>query len=425
MLKDLDIEIINYLSINNGGDIKELTGHFGIGRTSLLYRLSGLISKGLIINVKKEGVSHYFKAGNAVYKKYYEGEIEKLKSEYESLSSRLLLREEHKTGERLKLVFINYYDLMPKYRKELEKYYNIDDYSDKELYLTKSEFVYRAKDADVIVNNWALEVDKSILSLLPKLQYMHVSTVMHRYVDINALKKRKIHFSHISYEYRFVALLEFVLAQTFTLMRNVEVASSQFRSGVTEFRQFGGDQLRGRRAGILGTSVLNKELYLTLKGLGTEVFVYSDNKADDPAMWGLKQFNSLKEVVSNSDILYITHSEDRKFPPADKLDKTVLSLIKKPIYIVSIAKHKYIDTKLVRKLVYDGKIRGLALDYFGDLPKIKHISDSDISEIAFLPNVLITPDVAWYTKDAVEKMNKETADCLIAYAKGDYRHLVI
>ncbi|PIY18229.1 hypothetical protein COZ14_00745 [Candidatus Dojkabacteria bacterium CG_4_10_14_3_um_filter_Dojkabacteria_WS6_41_9] len=84
-------------------------------------------------------------------------------------------------------------------------------------------------------------------------------------------------------------------------------------------------------------------------------------------------------------------------------------------------KHHYIDYQRLRELLYSGMIRGIALDSY---PEIQEGQLQDAKRLMYLPNVLITPDIGWYTRDSVKNMNAQTTQRLIAYAEGKTEFLL-
>ncbi len=422
----IDTRLLEHIILNPHCKIADIQKELGYNRTTLLYKLERLIKERVIKKAFEGKVAVYLPSEKSAIESYFNSQIDETKNIQHQLLTKFKVKKGKVAKTKPKLVFVNYYDLLPAFKEELNTAYEITDYSNKELFLSQEEFAYRAQDADVIVNNWACDVGKSLIKQLPKLKYMHVSTHMYRYVDLKALDENKIHFSYLQApDYRVHALSEFAIAQTFALLRKVAVASSQLRSGVMEFKQFTGDELRGKVVGIIGTDAVSKELFYSLKNLGTEVYVHNENAAANPHDWGLSKFTPLKMLVEQSDILYLVNSEDTPPKVCERLDASLLNFIKKPTYLISITKHKYIDTKLIKKFIYNGKIKGLALDYFEDMNKIKELKDSEISTITYLPNVLITPDIAWSTKTSIENMNIATNKYLMAYAKGDHSYLLL
>lgn len=417
MFEEIDIQILKELSKDGPISTKELTERLGRKRTTINYRLDALLDLNIIKRIKSGRNSEYLLTEKANVDQVFQDEIEKLSKLQTQINE--IVTKTQKSNEKLKLAFVNYYDLLPEYKKSLEEYYEIQDFSDKELFISYDEFLFRARDADVVVNNAGCNVRKEEISKLNKLKYLHVSTSMYRYVDTDALKSSGIHFSNLP-DYRLSSISEFALAQTFALLRNVRGSSAQLQSGVTHFKYFKGELLRGKVVGILGTDEISLDLYRLLKNLGTEVLLYTENVEDDPNMMGVSRFYSIKEIFEKAEIIYSVDSSDNLLNATKKLDNSLLDNITNPIHLISLSKHQYIDYDLLRKLLYEGKIKGLGLEV-GFLGENLH---EERNKIMYIPNVFIAPDVAWYTSDSVEKLNRLTNRALISYAQGINKYLL-
>ncbi len=418
------IDLLLFLKEFRGATLKDIMKRYHIGRTAALYHIAHLKAERLITSYKKGKALAYLPVSGAQLTRYFQKKIADIDSDIKKLTDQQTATIHTPRSQKLTLAFINYYDLLPKARTELEQFYNIIDYSNTQLYISQEEFLKRAKDADVIVNNYACQITDELLSQLPKLQYMHLATYMHWYVDLSACKKYNIHISNIPYSYKAIAVNEFMLAQTFTLLRQTLPASQQLQSGVNEFRYFRGEQLKGKKAIILGIDISTEALLISLRGLGADVSIYTEDKNEDPAFYGLHHFATEEEVFETGDIFYISWGGNESKPVLGQLGKTLFDKIKRPVYIISVYRHRHIDFQRIRELVYEGKIRGIAFDYFPEITEGDSLTP-DIKKILYLPNVLATPDIAWYTNDSLININTATNERLIAYAKGDNSYLLL
>ena len=156
---------------------------------------------------------------------------------------------------------------------------------------------------------------------------MHLTTHMFRYVDVDALRKHQIHLSNISYTYKATAVSEYLLAQTFSLLRNTVEAAEQVRNGVNEFRYFKGEQLRGKKVIIFGTEIGTRDLVELLRGLGVAIGIYCEDPKQDPTFFGISHFSTKEEVFETGDIFYFSWTGDEFKALAGKIDRTFLDMI--------------------------------------------------------------------------------------------------
>lgn len=418
------IELLRYIKKSRGASVYDVMRYLTIERTAALYRINQLVKENLV-TMQRDGKSnrYYVVEGNQV-ELYFRNKIEHLKSELNLYKSQSNIPLYKPRKQKLTLAFVNYYNFTPESRNKLEKKYNIVDFSQSQQFISPDEFVKRARNADVVVNNYATKLfTAEMLQQLPLLQYMHLSTHMFQYVDTGALKARGVHLSNIPFSYKEIAVAEYLIAQTFSLLRTTSIASEQVRSGVNEFRNFLGEQLRGKKAIIIGVDESTKNIVTTLLGLGVEVAIYSEEGHEDPAFFGVSHFATEHEVFETGDILYFPWTGDGKKRMGENLDKFFLNKIRRPVYIISVFKHSEIDYRKVRELLYSGLLRGIALDFY---PEISDSADKTIANnLLFLPNVMVTPDIGWYTKDSIKNMNTHTTERLLAYANGNDDYLII
>jgi D-3-phosphoglycerate dehydrogenase len=462
-VKSIVNKILEKISQPGGISATDLAVDLAISRSAVRHHLQVLEQQGLITQQKQGKQRLYFMASDSSVAAVYSKRIEDILAEakqigdqkgvvFQKLTQDLgqklgvsghdqhglgqtqgqlqveYLQKRIKTGaHKPKLAFINYFDLLEGTRVELTKHYELIDFSDKELIITPEEFVYRGREAEVIVNNWGCEVDAELLSQLPNLQYMHLSTHSHSYVDLKAAQEHGVRVSHFKTDrYKKNALLEYLLAQTFALLRKVESAADEVAGGVKEFRQFRGEQLRGKCAAVFGTNDATKELVQILKNLGLEVIVHNDDKFYDPADFGVSRFASIADIHAQADIVYFLNRGALAFGNSYyNLDKTILSGFKKPVYIVSVTKHEQIDYGIIRKLIMAGRIKGIAFDFLKEFTQTAPLINANTSKILYLPNVLITPDISWYTNESVELMNAEVLEYLLAFVEGDTSNMLI
>lgn len=393
---------------------------FSIKRTAALYHLQDLIEKGLVSKSIQSKTNLYLAVETEKINQHFTSVISDLQRDLKLMNAPV--EQVSLPSGKLTLIIANYYDLQEEDKKQLSSFYDIIDYSGTQLYISEEEFVKRTKHADVILNNFACKVTDELLQRLPRLQYMHLSTHMHGYVDIEAFRKYHIHLSNIPYTYKETAVAEYMLAQTFALLRATVEAAEQVRTGVNEFRYFKGEQLRGKKVIIFGTDPGTRQLIELLRGLGVEIGVYCENSKADPSYFGISHFASEEEVFESGDIFYFSWTGDEYKGLVGKVDKDFLKKIKRPVYLVSVYKHKYIDYTYLRELLYAGLVKGVAFDYY---PEIGVGQTEDAKALFYLPNVLITPDIAWYTADSIKNINAHTTQRLLAYAQGNTEFLLV
>lgn len=113
------------------------------------------------------------------------------------------------------------------------------------------------------------------------------------------------------------------------------------------------------------------------------------------------------------------------------IDSEKIALMKNNAVIINTARGELIDTEALYEALLDGKIKGAALDVLefeetisnkrpGENIDLKNLRTSLINaKLLNLPNVIVTPHIAYDTKEAVERIMFKTVENLLEYEKGN------
>jgi phosphoglycerate dehydrogenase-like enzyme len=88
-----------------------------------------------------------------------------------------------------------------------------------------------------------------------------------------------------------------------------------------------------------------------------------------------------------------------------------LNLMKPEALLINTSRGGIIDEEAMAKSLEAGKIAGAGLDAFEREP----LSDSPLLK---LENVILTPHMAWFTRESVTRMEDGIADQLIDFSRG-------
>lgn len=103
------------------------------------------------------------------------------------------------------------------------------------------------------------------------------------------------------------------------------------------------------------------------------------------------------------------------------IDDRRLSLMKKGVILVNAARGLVTDEKALAKAVLDGRLGGLGVDVYGAEPLP---ADHPLYAVRELPNVCLTPHMAWAAYEARKRCLDETALNIKAFLNGDLRNRV-
>ncbi|EME28187.1 D-lactate dehydrogenase [Galdieria sulphuraria] len=274
-----------------------------------------------------------------------------------------------------------------------------------------------AKDAEavcVFVND---TVNSEVLKILHDkgIQLIALRCAGFNNVDLKAASELGISVVRVP-AYSPNAVGEFVAAQLLTLARKIHKAYNRVRENNFDLQGLVGIEIRGKKAGIVGTGKIGVATAKVLKGLGLELFgfdVFHNQEFID--LGG--QYLSLDELLSQSDIvsLHCPLNESTKY----LIRSETIAKMKSGAYLINTSRGALLDTQAVLDALYSGHIGALAIDVYegeGDLffedrsGAIVH--DPILAKLQALPNVLVTGHQAFLTDVALRNICNITIDNL-------------
>ncbi|EEU29858.1 putative D-lactate dehydrogenase [Limosilactobacillus coleohominis 101-4-CHN] len=158
--------------------------------------------------------------------------------------------------------------------------------------------------------------------------------------------------------------------------------------------------------GIIGLGHIGGATAQIYKALGAKVIAY--DPFYDPEQEAFVDYTDLDTVLRESDIITLhtpLFPSTKNIINADSLKK-----MKKTAYLINMARGGLVDTQALIKALQDGEIAGAGLDtladettYFGKKVSAGQVPE-DYKTLAAMPNVVVTPHVAFFTKTSVRNM---------------------
>ena len=166
----------------------------------------------------------------------------------------------------------------------------------------------------------------------------------------------------------------------------------------------GSQEIRGKLVGLIGFGSIGAALAPVLEALGATV-VHHSRRTDRPGWRPLDELLATSDVVS----LHLPFDDStRRLLQGDRIRS-----MKRGAVLVNTARGGLIDQGALVDALRTGHLRAASLDVFADEP----ISPGD--ELLALPNVVLTPHVAWLTIETLERSIVRAADNLGRLAAGD------
>ena len=264
----------------------------------------------------------------------------------------------------------------------------------------------RSKNADIVVTNKVV-FDRELLSRLPKLKLIAITATGTNNIDLDAAKDLGIAVKNVP-GYSSVAVPEHVLGMIFSLKHSFigyhrdQVTSDRWATcGQFCYTDYPITDVRGATLGVFGKGCLGTEVGRLAQLLGMNV-LYAEHKGASQIREGYTEFES---VLKQADIvtLHCPLTDTTK----NLINAETLALMKPTAYLINTGRGPLVDETALLEALENGKIAGAALDVLVKEPPEK---DNPLIQAAKrLPNLLITPHIAWASDSAVTTLVNKVA----------------
>ena len=206
------------------------------------------------------------------------------------------------------------------------------------------------------------------------------------------------------------ATAEHTIGLIFALLRKIPSANETTHRGLWEKKKMKGNELKGKKIGIVGFGNVGKRVAEISNALGMKVYIYSSyfNSIKDD----FKNYVSsdLANILSNSDIISF-HCKPNK-DGSSIITKDNFNMMKKNCILVNTARGGLINEADLIQALKNNVIKGAALDVFKKEPL-------EESELFNLENIILTPHIAASTDEAQIVVAEMVANQFCEYFKNN------
>jgi len=276
------------------------------------------------------------------------------------------------------------------------------------------QIVERLRDATIAIIN-KVPMRAATLAQLPNLKLIAVAATGTDVVDKAYTKAHGIVVSNIR-NYAFNTVPEHVFALAFALRRSIVPYVDDVRAGrwqeADQFCFFDHPirDMRGSTLGIVGYGALGKSVGKIAEAFGMKTLAY-----DVFPQPGLVDLDTL---IKDSDIitLHAPLTPDTK----NMIGARELGMMKPHALLINTARGGLVDEAALAEALTAGKIGGAGFDVLTVEPPKQGNILLDLK----LPNLIITPHVAWASREAMQILADQLIDNVEAFAAGKPQNVV-
>ncbi|MBU6460072.1 MAG: D-2-hydroxyacid dehydrogenase [Proteobacteria bacterium] len=273
---------------------------------------------------------------------------------------------------------------------------------------TVDQIVERLKDATIAIVN-KVPMREEVLKQLPNLKMIAVAATGTDIVDKKYCKAHDIIISNIR-NYAVNTVPEHTFSLIFALRRALIAYHEDVRRGrwaeVDQFCFFDHkiQDLAGSVLGIVGYGSLGRSVAKIARALDMKV-LYTDH-------FPVEGMVDLDRILNESDIvtLHCPLTETTK----NMIGERQLKMMKKSSILINTARGGLVDEFALAEALKNGEIAGAGFDVLTVEPPKQGNVLLDLK----IPNLIITPHVAWASQQAMQTLSDMMVDNIEAYAVG-------
>jgi len=286
-----------------------------------------------------------------------------------------------------------------------------------------------AEDAEIVSVFIYSELTEAVLDQLPNLKMVATRSTGYDHIDIDVCRKRGIPVCNVPY-YGENTVAEHAFGLILSLSRKIYKA--YLRTTRLDFSLEGlmGFDLKGKTIGVVGSGRIGLHVVRIAKGFGMDVLVYDVRQ--EPLLAEVLGFSYVPfdELLQRSDV--ITLQVPLNKATHHMINRENIKQIKRGAILINTSRGAVVETEALINALNEGIISGAGLDVFEGEDVVSEdtailaqgMPGEKMREVllsyALLhrDNVVITPHIAFYSQEALERIMTTTQENICSFLGG-------
>lgn len=297
---------------------------------------------------------------------------------------------------------------------------SLSAYGDVETYqrTTPDQVAERIENSDIVIVN-KVKINEKTVGCPQKLRLVCIAATGYDNVDLCLMKKMGVGVCNVV-GYSTDSVAQLTLAMVLSLSTNLPQFTSKTESG--EYTKEGNPncltpvfhELCGKTWGIVGLGNIGKKVAQTAIAMGCRVIACK--RTPDPYY----NCTDVDTLCREADIISVhtpLTEETRNLISEERI-----GLMKKDAIVINVARGAVCDENALCRAVREGRLYGIGVDVYSAEP---FGEDSPYYEVKDMPNVCLTPHMAWGSYEARVRCLKDIEKSIASFLRGEkYSRLV-
>ncbi len=284
----------------------------------------------------------------------------------------------------------------------------------------EEKVVERSADAEIVLLNKTIMSRESIESL-PKLHYIGVLATGYNVVDVEAAGNHGIPVCNVP-TYGTTAVAQMVFALLLELCHHVQRHSDAVKEGRWSaqpdycFWDYPLIELSGKTMGIIGFGRIGRQTAGIANAMGMTVIAH-DPFEKDPPDYPRFTWAGLDELLHKSDVVSLHCPQTKE--NTGMINAKSLSKMKHSAFLINASRGGLVVDADVAEALRIGTIAGAAVDVVSS-----HEPPAPDNPLLSARNCIVTPHIAWATKESRERLMKTAVENVRLFQQGKPQNIV-
>jgi glycerate dehydrogenase len=277
----------------------------------------------------------------------------------------------------------------------------------------------RVVGADVVITNKVV-LNADNLAQAQQLKLIAVSATGVNNVDVDYCKSNNIAVANVQ-GYATQSVPEHVIAMLFTLKRNLVGYHQDIEAGEWQkdkqfcFFTHPIQDVAGSTLGLIGSGSLGQATAILAKAIGMKV-IFAERKGAESCREGYMPFDTMLQQA-DAISLHCPLTEATR----NLISERELAMMKPSAVLINAGRGGLVDEQALVEALKSNEIAGAGMDVFTQEPAD---NSNPLLANSHLPNLLLTPHVAWGSDSSIQKLSDILIDNIDGFVAGNPQNLV-
>lgn len=283
------------------------------------------------------------------------------------------------------------------------------------------------KEIELISVTVVSRVTEKVIDYFPNLKAIFTRSMGYSHIDIEHCKLKGVKVFNTP-NYGDFTVAEFGFGLLLDAIRKINIAYYDLKNGTVNLNNYVGAELYEKTIGIVGLGGIGSRVAKIANGFSMKILGFDIYQNPELVEKYGVEYVSIDELCEKSDIISL-HIPSTK-ESYHLLDERRFNLMKTGVVIVNTARGEIIDTKALYDALISKKVSACGLDVLeceeiicssDYMTRLDCIDDACLlntlinHKLLALPNVTVTPHIAYDTKEAVDRLLSVNAENIGAF----------